>query len=341
MNATATRAVIVSERLGPLGPIERRIEEQTGARVSLEPLWSEEQLIDAGGRADVLVVGAVEPITERVLKGFDRTLLVVRRGIGVDNVDVSAATACGIPVAFVPDASVEEVSDHALALLLALERRLTEASSAVRAGDLPAAATAVSRSRLFRDLTVGVVGLGRIGQATARKLVPLVDRVLAYDPVVPAAEATRLGVEPADLDDLLARSHAVTLHAPLTPATRELLDARRIALLPAGALVVNTARGELLDEDALLAAIRSDRLGGAALDVTRQEPLPSDSALLAEPRIVLTGHTAAKGRLSGRRLREEVARAVVDGLEGRAPRHLADPAVLENDRCRLAATGRR
>ncbi|TDC50920.1 C-terminal binding protein [Jiangella ureilytica] len=328
--------VVFSERLGALGEPERRIAAETGAELAVEPLWTEEQLIDAGGRADVLVLGAVEPVTARVIDGLTRTTLLVRRGIGVDNVDVAAATRRGLPVAYVPDASVEEVSDHAVALLLAAERRLVAAADAVRDGDTPAAGVAVGAARRFADLVVGVVGFGRIGQATARKLAPLVARVVAADPYGSPSAAAALGVDLVELDELFAVSHAVTLHAPLIDATRGLVSAERLALLRPGAVVVNTARGELVDEAALVEAVRTGQVAVAALDVTAREPLPAGDPLLKEPGIVLTGHTAAKGRRSGRQLRDEVVRAVLDGLAGRAPRHLADPAVLEQPACALA-----
>jgi D-3-phosphoglycerate dehydrogenase len=313
--------VLFSRRLGELGPIEEDLARRTGAALEVVSLATEDELIAAGGRADVLVVGAVEPVSARVLGALARTRLIVRRGVGVDNVDVAAAEELGIPVAYVPDGSVEEVSDHAVALLLGLERRIAAADRAVRDGAGPG--TMVDGARRFADLTVGVIGFGRIGRAAAHKVRPLVGAVLVSDPVVDPEELVGSGFVPVGLDELFARSDAITLHVPLSDATRGLVDARRLALARPGLTLVNTARGELVDEEALLAALREGRIGGAALDVTAVEPLPADSPLRDEPALLLTGHTAAKGRESGRTLRTAVATAIERWLGGEDPPFLA------------------
>jgi D-3-phosphoglycerate dehydrogenase len=313
--------VAFSRRLGELGPIEEALAQRTGARLRVVPLATEEELIAAGREADVLVVGAVEPVTSRVLAALERARLIVRRGVGLDNVDVAAAEELGIPVAYVPDGSVEEVSDHAVALLLALERRVAASDRIVRAGGAPG--TLADGARRFSELTVGVVGFGRIGRATAGKLRGLVGSVRVSDPAVDPRTIGELGYDAVDLDGLFATSDAITLHVPLLEATRGLVDARRLAGVRPGLTIVNTARGELIDERALLEAIRDGRVAGAALDVTAVEPLPTDSPLLAEPSLLLTGHTAAKGQASGRTLRTAVATAIERWLAGEEPPFLA------------------
>jgi D-3-phosphoglycerate dehydrogenase / 2-oxoglutarate reductase len=325
--------VVMSERLGAIGPIERRIE-ATGARLVVAPLWTAEDLLANGAAADVLIVGASEPVTRDVL-GKLRTRCVVRRGVGVDNVDVAAATELGIPVGYVPAASVEEVSDHALALLLASERRLFDIQDAARAGDTGGAGAVGSQSRRFCTLTLGIAGFGRIGRALARKSRGIFAAVLAADPVVDPAEAEALGVTLVPLDRLLRESDLISLHAPAPADHQPLLDETALAKLRPGVVVVNTARGELIDEAALLAAIESGAVARAALDVTREEPLPESSPLRSAPHVRLTAHTGAKGRESGSALRTAVVEAVLAALAGQAPAFLADPAVVHSPRYRL------
>jgi phosphoglycerate dehydrogenase-like enzyme len=312
--------VVMSERLGPIGEAEQAIV-RAGATLRSAPLWTEDDLVTEGADADILIVGASEPVNRAALARLPRLRLVVRRGVGVDNVDVAAATEFGIPVAYVPSASVEEVSDHALALLLASERRLFDIQDAARAGDPAEAAKVGGQSRRFADLTLGIIGFGRIGRALARKSRSVFGTVLAYDPMPASPEA---GVNAVSLDELLASSDLISLHAPGGPAV---LDAAAFARLRPGTVVVNTARGELIDEDALRAAIAGGAVARAALDVTREEPLPADSPLRGENRIRLTAHTGAKGSRSGPALRQGVVDAVLAALAGETPAYLADPSV--------------
>jgi D-3-phosphoglycerate dehydrogenase len=330
--------VAISERLGPPGPAERPIED-AGAELVGVALWTEPDIIANGADADILVVGASEPFTSAVLQRLTRVKGIVRRGVGVDNIDVAAATELGISVAYVPDASVQEVSDHALALMLTLERRLPAAAEETRRGDPAAAGQAVGSARRFGDLTLGVLGFGRIGRALAGKAQGVMHAVQAHDPFLAADVIASSGVRSVSLDDLLTSSDIISLHLPSTPDTRSIVDATALGRMRAGSLLVNTARGELVDEDALVAALESGHLAGAALDVTTSEPLPVDSPLWEVPNLLLTGHTAAKGQLSGSTLRQAVVSAVLALLNHEAPAHLADPSVMTRENCRLA-TGR-
>jgi D-3-phosphoglycerate dehydrogenase len=331
--------VVMSERLGRIGEIEREIE-AAGATLSSAALWTEADLIANGAGADVLIVGASEPVTRDVLAALPRLRCVVRRGVGVDNVDVAAATELGIPVAYVPAASVEEVSDHALAMLLASERRLFDIQDAARAGDTAGAGTVGGESRRFATLTLGIVGFGRIGRALARKSVGIFSSVLTHDPLVGKDEAAGLGVELVSLPDLLERADLISLHAPAPADHRPLLDAAAFARLRPGAIIVNTARGELIDEQALLAAIAAGTVARAALDATRAEPVPVDSPLRAAGQVRLTAHTGAKGRASGAALRWAVVEAVLAALSGDTPAFLADPEVVRSPRYRLPEEAR-
>ncbi len=191
-------------------------------------------------------------------------------------------------------------------------------------GDFAEAGRVGGESRQFADLTLGIIGFGRIGRALARKSRGIFRRVLAYDPVPIPAD---LGVTAVPIRELLASSDLISLHTPGPADHRPLLDAAAFATLRPGAVVVNTARGELIDEDALRAAIAAGTVARAALDVTRAEPLPGDSPLRADARIRLTAHTGAKGTRSGPALRQGVVDAVLAALAGDMPAYLADPSV--------------
>ena len=327
--------VVMSERLGAPGEAERAIE-SAGAVLRSAALGTEADLIAGGVTADVLIVGAVEPVTRDVLAALPRLRCLVRRGVGVDNVDLAAATELGIPVAYVPAASVEEVSDHALALLLAGERRIFDIVDRARAGDTAGAGEVGGQSRRFGTLTLGIIGFGRIGRALARKSRGVFGTVLAYDPVVRPEDVAGLGVPLVPLDELLDRADVISLHAPGPPDGRPVLSAAAFARLRRGAVLVNTARGELIDEDALLAAVADGTVARAVLDVTRREPVPADSPLRGDDRIRLTAHTGAKGRASGAALRRAVVDAVLAALAGQTPAHLANPEVTGVPGYRLA-----
>ena len=236
--------------------------------------------------ADAILAGPILPLDRDRLERLDRCRAVVRYGVGLDNVDVDSAQELGIAVGNVPEYGHEEISNHAIALLLALARKLPAFDAAVRRGgtDIPAPQSV----RRLSASTLGLVGLGRIGRRVAEKARVFGLTVVAHDPYA-KAEA---GVELLELDELLARADILSLHVPLTPETRHMIGARELALLRPGALVVNIGRGGLLDEDALVDALRGGQVAGAALDVTEIEPLPLDSPLLDAPNVILTPHVA-------------------------------------------------
>ena len=289
------------------------------------------------------MVGAVERLDASALDELKACRLIVRRGVGLDNVDLPAATRAGIPVAFVPDATVEEVSDHALALLLALERRIMALDTAVRGGASQRDPTSLSDARRgirrFDSLTLGIVGLGRIGAALARKAQPIYGSLVAFDPALTQKNAPD-GVEVVAFRKLLARSDHVSLHTPLTPRTRHLIDGHALADMRAGSYLVNTARGGLIDEDALQAAIEDGHIGGAGLDVTEDEPLAAQSSLLNLPNVLVTGHSALISDGGGVELRRRAVDAIERALGGLRPLWIANPEVFGLPHCRwnLAAT---
>jgi D-3-phosphoglycerate dehydrogenase len=235
-------------------------------------------------------------------------------GVGLDNIDVDAATASGVLVTNVPDYCVEEVSDHAVALVLAWTRGIVQADRQVRAGRWDPAG---ARMRRLSTLTCGVIGFGRIGRCTARKLRALGAHVLTSSPGRPADTG---GVPVVMLEELLGRSDVVIVHAPLTAATYHLLGARELSLMPPGSLLVNVSRGGLVDTAALAGALTRGHLSGAGLDVLEGEPaVPPE--LLEHPGVVITPHIAFSSDASVLDLRRSAAEEVVRVLTGQAPRY--------------------
>jgi D-3-phosphoglycerate dehydrogenase len=274
-----------------------------------------EEVAAQAGDADVLINQYV-PITGEVLEALPRCRLVVRYGVGVDNVDVEAAAARGVWVANVPDYGRDEVADHTLALALAVLRGVVALDRSVREGhwDLEAARPL----RRLSTLTYGVVGCGAIGTAVAGRAADLGMRVLGYDvPQVRSAPP----IERVPLEELLSSSDMVSLHAALTPATRHLIGAETLGRMRPSAFLVNTARGGLVDAAALLAALDAGELAGAALDVLEGEP-PDELGwrLARHPKVVMTPHAAWYSEEAFHTLKTEVAREALRVLEGGKPR---------------------
>jgi D-3-phosphoglycerate dehydrogenase / 2-oxoglutarate reductase len=300
-----------------LGDAERALLREIGAELVEHACRTEDELLAHARDADGILT-LDEPFGKRVIEGLERCRVISRFGIGVDRIDVDAATAKGIVVANVPDYCVDEVSDHALALLLALSRRIVALDRAVHAGTWDTIRIA-GRVRRLRGQTLGVVGFGRLGRRLGEKARALGLDVLAYDPLVPAAQIRDTGAEPVALDALLTRSEWVSLHVPLTPETRHVIGAAELARMRPGAVLLNTARGGLVDQDALVQSLRERHLGGAGLDVLEREPPPVDDPLLALDNVIVTSHAAfySEEALAEQRLRavENVARV----LTGRPP----------------------
>lgn len=229
---------------------------------------------------------------------------ISRSGIGLDNIDLDAAKERGMAVMFQPVYATDEVATHAVAMLLALNRRLMESDRIVRTAW-------AERRKLFsikpiHRMTVGVIGYGVIGRATVHRLINLAAKVVVYDPYVTSVPA---GVElETSLDQLLKRSDAITLHAPLTPETRNLIGARELALLPKGACIVNVARGEMIDHEALVKSMQSGHVSAAGLDAFTVEPVPAGDPLLATPGILLSPHTAFASAEAVARLHSQTAK---------------------------------
>lgn len=333
--------VAFSERLGAIGDEERRIE-AAGARLQSRPLWTPADIVAHAADASVVVLGAVEPFGADVLEALPNCVGIVRRGVGYDNVDVEAATRLGIVVAYVPGASVEEVSDHALALLLALERRLVPLDAGVRSGVWqrdPSGINALRNgARRLGELTLGVVGFGRIGRALAGKASGIYARIVVADPAL-SELPDGSDVALVAMSELFATADHISLHAPLTPDTEHLIDDQVLARLRPGAVIVNTARGGLVDEAAVLRVLATGQDVSFGLDVTEREPIPADDALLGVDRVVLSGHSAGSSTTSAVEIRRLTVDAVIDLVQGRRPEAVVNPEVLSSPalRARLAA----
>lgn len=231
------------------------------------------------------------PVDEDVLASMAQQAVLIRYGVGVDNVDVDAATKAGIAVCNVPDYGAAEVADHAAAMILALLRRLPQYNTAVHSG-LWGAKDLVPDLPAVRDGTIGLLGFGRIAQQLAKRLSGFECRLITSDPFGDASVAGQFGVDMVDFDELVERSNVLSLHLPLLPGTRHIVGADVISRLPDNAIVVNVSRGGLVDEAAVAKALQSKKLSGAALDVFEIEPLSAHSTLLGQKNLIVTPHAA-------------------------------------------------
>lgn len=261
------------------------------------------------------VITQFAPIHAEVISEMRRAKVIVRYGIGYDTVDVKAARERGIPVCNIPDYCIDEVADHTLAFILGVTRQVVPNTLYIRDGKW-GLATPLDQLRTLRDQTVGIVGFGRIGREVAARLAPFKSRRLVFDAFVPADTIRSAGCEPVTLEELLTQSDIVTLHCPSTPQTKKLLNTDALARMKRGAVVVNLARGDLIDTAALIAALQSGHLAGAAIDVCDPEPIPTDSPLRSLPNVIVASHIASASPKSVRTLRETAAHIAVMALRG-------------------------
>jgi D-3-phosphoglycerate dehydrogenase len=298
-----------------LDPVEKVLR-PLGARLSLSASNAAPDILAVARDADALLV-CYAKLPGDLIRQLTRCKVIGRTGLGVDNIDLAAARERKIAVTYVPDYCMAEVSDHAMALMLALARKIPFANSLVQSGRWEMAA--VAPLHRLKGQMLGLVGFGNIPRALAPKAKSFGLRVLAYDPFVARDVFASLGVEGVGLDELLAASDFVSVHAPLTPQTRGLINASAFAKMKPGARLINTARGPLIDEKALIEALDSGRLGGAALDVLETEPPPKDSPLVGRPNVVLTPHTAFYSVEALEELQTKCATDVACVLSGQPP----------------------
>lgn len=295
---------------------------------------NEDELIELARDADGLLISSRDAMSERAMLALTRCKVISRYAVGLDNIDLAAATACGIVVTHFPDYCTNEVADHAMALLLALNRRVVQLDRDLRGGAWATHEHHMDRLLrgpipALRDSTLGIVGFGRIGRSMASRAASFGLRVVVSDPYVDPTAITAAGATANALPDLLAASDIVSLHCPLSPETRHLIDRDALAGMKRGALLINTARGPIVDLDAAAEALTSGSLGGAALDVVDPEPLPMESPLFGFDNVILTPHAAYYSERSVRTVREQTLLAAVDVLRGKRPPVVANPEVLE------------
>ena len=311
------KALITNPSMTPPDAVTEPLREI--ADVVTVPDGSAEALLEAARDADALIV-AVEPIRASLIAELDHCKVIHRCGIGVDVVDVAAATEAGIQVTNVPDANFHEVAAHAMAFILALTRRLVAWDAGVRAGTFGDGRLGMSLHRPDVQ-TVGLIGLGRIGRRVATAAQAVGYSVVAYDPAISAEDAATLGVTLTDADDVIASADVLSLHVPLTDATHHLLDTAALARMKRGTFVVNVSRGGLVDEAALAEAVASKHLGGAGLDTFETEPLAADSPLLGVDGILLSPHAAHWSRESLGETMVKSFAEVARVLRGEAPHY--------------------
>jgi D-3-phosphoglycerate dehydrogenase len=280
--------------------------------------WKEKkpaaELVKLVAEADQ-VITQFAPVNAEVIGAMRRARVIVRYGIGVDNVDLAAARAKGIPVCNVPDYCIDEVADQTLAFILGATRQVVTNTVTVRSGQWRLAVPLAAMQAL-RDLTVGIVGCGRIGREVIRRLVPFKCRLLAFDPVLSAEEIAACGATPVGFDQLLAESDVVSLHCPSTPQTRRMIHRGTLQKMKPGVILVNVARGDLVETAALIESLQSGHVSAAALDVFDPEPIPSDSPLLRMDNVIVAPHIASTSVRAVRKLRETAANIAAMSVRG-------------------------
>jgi D-3-phosphoglycerate dehydrogenase / 2-oxoglutarate reductase len=305
---SARPVVLIAEKLAP------SVLDVLGDEVDIRQIDGTDRpaLLSAVADADALLVRSATKVDAEVLAASTRLKVVARAGVGLDNVEVPAATARGVLVVNAPTSNIVSAAEHAVALLLSLARRIPAADASLRGGEWKRSSFSGVE---ISGKTVGVVGLGKIGQLFAQRLAAFGTELIAYDPYVSPARTAQLGIELVELDELLARADVISVHLPKTPETKGLIGAEALAKTKPGVLIVNAARGGLIDEQALADALRDGQVGGAGVDVFVEEPTTT-SPLFGLPNVVVTPHLGASTGEAQDRAGTDVARSVLLALRG-------------------------
>ena len=321
---------VVAPRMGPRADgqeieeefsaerLERIELDKIGARVTSARCRTEEELIQVLRDADGIIVGGTK-MTRHVIENLDNCKIIANYGIGVDNIDIGAATDHGIVVANTPDFCIEEVSNHAILLLLACAKKLVLLHNALVSDNWSRGLVAPMPT--IYGQTLGLIGFGNLGQAVARKAKAFQMQVMAYDPYGSKAEAWKAGVNlyRVELDQLLRQADFVSIHVPLNQETRHLLGEEQFGMMKPTAFLINTSRGSVVDEPALIKALQEGQIAGAGLDVFEKEPPDADNPLLAMDNVTVTMHTASYSDAAFRAFRIRVGGEVARVLSGRWP----------------------
>ncbi len=313
--------ILIADPLSPAGVKLLRERADVDERYPLKP----EELLAILPEYDALIVRSGVRVTADMIAAATRLKVIGRAGVGIDNIDVEAATQAGVIVVNAPTGNVVAAAEHAIALLLALARNIPQADASMRRGEW-------DRRRFIgvevQDKVLGILGLGRIGSLVASRAHGLRMKVIAYDPYVSEEYAANLAVELVPLDRLLAESDFISLHMPLTDSTRGLLNREALARCKRGVRIVNCARGGIVDQDALLEALESGQVAGAALDVYEHEPLAPDDPLRTHPNVVLTPHIAGSTTEAQERVAVDVAEQVLAVLDGKIARNAVNVPIV-------------
>jgi len=328
--------VVFTEREeGPTPGLDEALIRQNGGVIRYGKALNERDRLRLAAGAEVLVVGTL-PVTRQFMAALPELKGVIRLGIGVDSVDLEAATDLGIVVANVPDFCSEEVAEHTLGLILAVTRKIVLADRKTRRGEwVPGMDGILLPMRRLSGQTLGLVGLGKIGRTVARKAQALGLKVVAFDPHAAPESAQQAGVPLMSLEAMLPQIDILSLHVPATAETRGLINARTLALLKPQAILINTARGPVVDEAALYNALASGRLAGAGLDVLQQEPPHLPHPLTEFENVVFTCHYASLSEESYASMRRQVSEQAVQILHGEFPTNFVNPRVKDLPQCRM------
>src|SRR6266508_669803 len=299
-----------------------------GAEIVEIAAKSEDEFVAAARDADALYAKG-RPITKRIIDGLERCKIIALGSVGVDSVDVAAATARGIPVTNVPDTFIEEVADHAMMLILATFRRLVVQDRLVREGRWKEGRPMLYQFPRLMGQTLGFVAFGHVARAVAVRARPFAVHMVAYDPYVEELVMSQYGVEPAGLPELLQGSDIVSMHAPATPDAHHLLTEEHFRMMKPSALFINTGRGPTVDEASLIKALLECWMAGAGLDVLEQEPPAPSNPLLGMNNVILTAHVASASARFDPARRRRVGREIALVLSGKWPRSCVNPSVLE------------
>ena len=324
--------VLVTDYAWPNIDVEREVLAQAGAEPLVADTGEEAELSELASRVDAILT-CYKKVGPETIAAASKCLVISRYGIGVDNVDLQAATEHGIVVTNVPDYCIDEVSDHAMALLLCVARRVMNYDRSVRGGKWDSK-VGMPIPRLG-SLVLGLIGFGRIARAVARKAQAFGLRVIAHDPYVEPDRMQREQVRPVDFQSLLQEADFVSIHVPLMPATHNLLGEKEFEKMKRTAWLVNTSRGGIVDTVALIAALRDGSVAGAALDVLTQEPPSVDDPLRSLPNVVLTPHTSYYSEGALRDLQMKAAGHVVEAFRGEIPTNVVNRAVLDRPNLRI------
>jgi len=320
MPASQRPRILIADPVAPEGIELLRSAGDVDVNTGLAP----DALIDIIGNYDALVVRSETKVTRPVLEAATRMQVVGRAGVGVDNIDLDAATERGVIVVNAPQGNTVAAAEHTVALLMALARHVPQADASMRAGKWDRK-TYIGTE--IRGKTLGIVGLGKIGSEVARRAVAMEMRVLAHDPFVPVERVRALGVESVDFEQLIMLSDFISVHPPLTAATQGIIGEAEMARMKDGVRLINVARGGIIDEAALAAAVASGKVGGAAIDVFTAEP-PVDNPLLGDPRIIVTPHLGASTAEAQERVAVDVAEQIVEVFGGKPARYAVNAPML-------------